>query len=142
LQKGGPSVIKYKKPRAINSVSIAMLLMAGLLAYLLVALWPVYTLSSRAKGVLEDALPVLYRANLLPQNVADGMVAKMKVSIPADIRKAGVTDKKLEVIFSRSKKEVAIEAHFKVTAFFPVIEKHWQFELSPRVVTDAARIEW
>jgi hypothetical protein len=58
------------------------------------------------------------------------------------LRKAGVRDPHLEVIFSRSKEEVSIEAHFVATAFFPVINKTFNFNLSPRAVTDSARIEW
>jgi hypothetical protein len=133
---------KYKKPRSINAVSIMLLLLLGLAVYVIVCTWPVYTLSSRAKGVLLDALPMLYRANLRPDNVASVMMKDLKKSVPEALRKAGVKDPKVEVIFSRGKEEVSIEAHFVATAFFPVINKSYEFYLSPRVVTDAARIKW
>jgi hypothetical protein len=132
----------YKKPRAINAISVTLLLLLGLAVYVIYCTWPVYSLSSRAKGVLLDALPMLYRANLRPDSTASIMLKDLKKSVPAELRKAGVKDPKVEVVFSRSKEEVAIEAHFVATAFFPLIDKTYEFHLSPRVVTDAARIEW
>jgi hypothetical protein len=135
-------VVKYKKPRTINGVSIGLVLMLGLGVYLAVYTWPVYSLSSRAKGVLLDALPILWRANLLPESVALNMINSLKKSVPLALRKQGVKDPKLELVFNRSKKEVSIEAHFSASAFFPVIDKSYEFHLSPRAVTDAARVEW
>jgi hypothetical protein len=133
---------KYRKPRAINTVSLTLLALLGLAIYLLIATWPVYSLSSRAKGVLLDALPILYRANLRPESTASTMIRDLKKSIPQELRKQGVKDPNLEVILSRSKEEVSIEAHFAVRAVFPGINKTFDFHLSPRVVTDSARVEW
>jgi hypothetical protein len=134
--------IRYKKPHSINAVSLALLLLLGLAVYVIVYTWPVYSLSSRAKGVLLDALPILYRANLRPESTASAMIMDLKKSVPQNLRTEGVRDPHLEVVFSRSKKEVSIEAHFVATAFFPVINKTYDFHLSPRAVTDSARIEW
>jgi hypothetical protein len=134
--------IKYKKPRSINTVSVGLLLMLGLGVYLLVYSWPVYSLSSRAKGVLLDALPILYRANLRSEATASGIIRDLKKSVSQELHKQGVRDPNLEVIFSRSKEEVSIEARFVATASFPVIDKTWDFHLSPRAVTDAARVTW
>ena len=133
---------RYRKPRSINTVSFALLLLLGLAVYVIVCTWPVYSLSSRAKGVLLDALPMLYRANLRPEGTASAMIKDLKKSVPQELRKLGVKDPNLEVVFSRSKEEVAIEAHFVAPAFFPVIDKTFEFHLSPRAVTDAARVEW
>ena len=134
--------IRYRKPRSINAISVGLLLLLGLTVYVIACSWPVYSLSSRAKGVLLDALPLLYRANLRPEATASAMIRDLKKSVPQILHKEGVRDPHLEVIFSRSKKEVSIEAHFVATAFFPVINKTYEFHLSPRAVTDAARIEW
>ena len=133
---------RYKKPRSINTVSLGLLLLLGIAVYVLVCTWPVYTLSSRAKGALLDAIPMLYRANLRSPDVASAMIGDLKKSVPKALRKEGVRDPNLEIVFNRSKKEVSIEAHFVATAFFPVINKTFEFHLSPRAVTDAARIEW
>jgi len=60
---------KYKKPRSINTVSVGLLVLLGIAVYLAIYTWPVYTLSSRAKGVLLDAIPMLYRAICAPQTL-------------------------------------------------------------------------
>jgi hypothetical protein len=133
---------RYRKPRSINAVSVGLLLLLGIGVYVAIYTWPVYTLSSRAKGVLLDAIPMLYRANLRSADVASVMINDLKKSVPKLLRKEGVKDPNLEVIFNRSPTEVSIEAHFAATAVFPVINKSIDFHLSPRAVTDAARIEW
>jgi hypothetical protein len=133
---------RYRKPRSINAVSVGLLLLLGLAVYVAIYTWPVYTLSSRAKGVLLDSIPMLYRANLRSADVALVMINDLKKAVPNLLRKEGVKDPNLEVIFNRSKTEISIEAHFVATAFFPVINKSVEFHLSPRAVTDAARIEW
>ncbi|HJX52422.1 MAG TPA: hypothetical protein VJ801_06620 [Polyangia bacterium] len=135
-------VTKYKKPHAINTISVTLLLLLGVAIYVIVCTWPVYALSSRAKGVLLDGLPMLYRANLRGDAMASSMIKDMKKGIAQEMRKVGVRDPNLELVFSRSKQEVSIEAHFVAQAFFPVINKTYVFHLSPRAVTDAARVEW
>jgi hypothetical protein len=134
--------VKYKKPRTINAVSIAMLVLMGTAVYFAVYAWPVYSLSSRAKGVLLDNLPTLWRANLLNEGAAIAMIGELKRTVPIALHKAGVKDPNLKVVFSRDKKEVSIEAQFKASAYFPGIDKTIEFNLSPRAITDAARVEW
>jgi hypothetical protein len=134
--------VKYKKPRAINAVSVTMVLLLGLAVYFVINAWPVYSLSSRAKGVLLDYLPILYRANLLNEGASITMMNKLKQDVPIALRKAGVRDPNLKVIFNRNKKEVSIVAEFKASAFFPIIDKNIEFNLAPMAVTDAARVEW
>jgi hypothetical protein len=62
--------MKYRKPRSFNVVSLLLLASVGLAAYLLVCLWPVYSASSRAKGILYDHVPALYKANLRRRRLA------------------------------------------------------------------------
>jgi hypothetical protein len=134
--------VKYKKPRAINAVSIGLFFLMGVAVYFAIYAWPVYSLSSRAKGVLLENIPILWRANLLNEGAALTMINDLKKSLPAALRKAGVKDPNLKVVFSRDKKEVSIEAQFKASAYFPGIDKTIEFNLSPRAITDAARVEW
>jgi hypothetical protein len=133
---------KYKKPRSINAVSIMMMLFLGATVYVAIYAWPVYSLSSRAKGVLLDNIPVLWRANLVGEAASLSMINGLKKNVPIALRKAGVKDPNLKVVFSRNKQEVSIEAQFTASAFFPVINKTVNFNLSPKAVTDAARVEW
>jgi hypothetical protein len=134
--------LKYKKPKTINAVSITLLFVLGAAVYFIIYAWPVYSLSSRAKGVLLDSLPTLWRANLLSEGAALTMINSLKKDVPVALRKAGVKDPNLKLVFSRNKKEVSIEAQFTASAFFPGIDKTIEFNLSPRAVTDAARVEW
>ena len=71
-------VTKYKKPHAINTISVTLLLLLGVAIYVIVCTWPVYALSSRAKGVLLDGLPMLYRANLRGDAMASSMIKDME----------------------------------------------------------------
>jgi hypothetical protein len=135
-------VVKYKKPRVINGVSVTLFVMAGLALYMGFNLWPAYAISSRAKDVLYENLPNLYRANLRPDSTAGDMIAGLKRTVPLALRKEGVTDPDLQVTFERSKARVAIQAKFKIKVTFMWIDKTFAIPVSPRVETDAARIEW
>jgi hypothetical protein len=135
-------VVKYKKPHVINGVSVTLFLLAGVVVYLAVNLWPAYAVFSRAKDVLLDTLPTLYRANLRPDATAADVLAELKRTVPAALRKEGVRDPNLQVTFERSKTKVAIEAKFKVMVTFMWIDKTFAIPASPRAETDAARVEW
>jgi hypothetical protein len=134
--------MKYRKPRTLNWVTFALLFAAGFAAYLLVYLWPVYTASSRAKGILYDHVPALYKANLRGEDVARAMIEDIKTSIYAELHKAGINDKAAKVFIYRNPKEIGLEVRFKAKAHFPVPDRTFEFELSPKVVSDAARIDW
>jgi hypothetical protein len=134
--------MKYKKPRTINWVTFALLLGVALVVYVSVCLWPVYTASARAKGILWDHVPALYRANLRDDDVAHAMIEDIKTGIENDLRKAGINDKAARIIVHRDPKEIAIEVRFKATVHFPVPERTFEIELSPRVTSDATRVDW
>jgi hypothetical protein len=134
--------MKYRKPRTLNWVTFALVLGVGLAGYLLVYLWPVYSASSRAKGILWDHVPALYKANLRGDDVARAMIDDIKTSISAELHKAGINDKGAKVFLYRSPKEIGLEVRFKAKAHFPVPDRTFEFELSPKVVSDATRIDW
>ena len=134
--------MKYKKPRSFNWVSFLMLLGLGLIAYLLVYLWPVYSASSRVKGILWDHIPALYKANLRPDGVSSAMIEDIKTGIATEMRKAGINDKAAKIFVYRSRKEIGLEVRFTAKARFPVPDRTFEFQLSPKVVSDATRIDW
>jgi hypothetical protein len=134
--------MKYKKPRTLNWVTFMLVLGAGLVAYLLVYLWPVYRASARVKGILWDHVPALYKANLRGDEVASAMIEDIKTSIAAELQKAGINDKNAKILLFRNPKEIALEVRFKVAAHFPVPDRSFEFSLAPRVVSDATRIDW
>jgi hypothetical protein len=133
---------KYKKPGRINVVTGILLLIVAAVAYVGYATWPILALHSRVKSEMDDHLPHLWRANLREERYAQPLIARMKKELMAKLPKLGVRDKKPEVLFERGKKRVAIEARFTATAEFPGIDYIHVFHLSPRVETDAARVEW
>jgi hypothetical protein len=134
--------VAYKRPRAINPVSITLALVAAALIYVATSLWPIFSLRANVKDELADALPNLWRLNLRPDEIALPGLAELKQHLVEQLRKQGVKDKKLEVVLVRGKKLVAIEARFTAAAVFPYWGKRVEIACKPRVETDAARIEW
>jgi hypothetical protein len=134
--------MKYRKPRTLNVVTFMLVGCAGLVVYLLVCLWPVYSMASRAKNILYDQVPALYKANLRPDDVARAMMADIKTSIAAELKKAGINDKAAKIFLYRGQKEIGLEVRFKTKAHFPFPDKTYEFEVSPKVVSDATRVDW
>jgi hypothetical protein len=134
--------MKYRKPRTLNWVSFMLVGFAGLCVYLVVYLWPVYSTYSRVKGVLLDYVPALYKANLRADDVSRAMMDDIRVRIAESLNKAGINDKGVKIYLRRGKKEIELEARFKAYARFPVIDKTVEFNLSPKVVSDATRVDW
>ncbi len=134
--------MKYRKPRSVNWVTFLLLGTVGLIAYLAVYLWPVYTTHSHVRGILLDHVPALYKANLMPDDVARLMIENIRKSIAAELKKAGINDKAVKIYLRRGKKEIELEARFKAYAQFPWPEKRFEFNLSSKVVSDATRVDW
>ena len=134
--------MKYQKPRSFNLVTVFLLGGVGLAVYLLVYLWPVYSASSRAKGILYDHVPALYKANLRGADVSRGMMEDIKTSIAKEMAKAGINDKAAKIFLTRNPKEITLEVRFKTKAHFPFPDKTYEFEVSPKVVSDATRVDW
>ena len=111
--------IRYKQPRRLNAVSIAILAFMALIGYGMYAIWPAFSLRSNVESELADALPNLWRLNHLADSAVRMQLPQLKRNVIDNVRKAGVRDKKLEVIFERNKKSVAIEARFSTSFTFP-----------------------
>jgi hypothetical protein len=134
--------VQYKKPRRLNVVSVSMALVVGVLVYTLVGLWPLITLRSTVKNELSGALPVLWKLNLLPEGRAKPEVVKLRKSITEKLRQTGVKDDKLELVVDRDKKRVALEARYAAAATLPWSQRKVTLTFSPRVETDAGRVDW
>jgi len=134
--------MKYNKPRSFNLVTVFLLGGASFVVYVLVYLWPVYSASSRAKGILYDHVPALYRANLRGSDVSRSMMEDIKTSIAKELAKAGINDKAAKIFLTRNPKEITLEVRFKTRAHFPFPDKTYEFEVSPKVVSDATRVDW
>jgi hypothetical protein len=134
--------MRYKKPRTFNLVTFLLLVGTGLVAYVLVCLWPVYSSSSRVKGLLYDQIPALYTANLRPDDISRGMIEAIKENLAAEMKKNGINDKGARIFVYRNPKEIGLEVRFKTKAHFPFPERTFEFEMSPKVVSDATRVDW
>jgi len=137
---------RYKKPRALNVVSLILLLILMVAVYFGYCVWPVINLRLRAKSEMQDFMPQLYRLNLAmgnaPPKQLSPQIIEMRKDVIKKLRDAGIKDPKLDVLVFRSKAVIALEAHFHATAFFPGINKSQVFELAPRAETDATRVDW
>jgi hypothetical protein len=134
--------MKYKKPRTLNWVTFFLVGSAGLFIYLLYYMWPMYSLRARAKGILLDHVPVLYKANLRDSGVAGSMIDDIKASVASELKKAGINEKAAKLYITRNPKEISLELRFKVKVHFPFPDKTYEIEVSPKVVSDAERVDW
>jgi hypothetical protein len=134
--------MRYRKPHALNVVTFMLVGGAGLVAYLLVCLWPVYSAMSRAKNILYDQVPAFYKANLRSDDVAREMMGTIRTNIAAELDKAGINSNQAKVFLYRGEKEIGLEVRFKAKAHFPFPDRTYEFEVSPKVVSDATRIDW
>jgi len=134
--------IRYKQPRRLNGVSIAFFASLALAGYVLYAIWPAFSLRSNVESELGDALPRLWRMNQFGDAVPRSELDKLRRNVVESVRKVGVKDKQLEVIFDRNKKRVAMEARFSTSVTFPGVNRTFVVRFRPRVETDAARVEW
>jgi hypothetical protein len=134
--------VKYRKPHTLNWVSFMLLGLVGLFVYLAIYLWPVYSTRSRVRGILLDHVPMLYKANLRPTEVTQVMLEDIKTSIRAEIQKAGINEKTVKIYLRHNPKEIELEVRFKARAHFPWPDKTFEFDLAPKVVSDATRVDW
>jgi hypothetical protein len=115
---------------------------AGLFVYVVVCLWPIYSSRSRVKGILLDHVPALYKANLRGDDVSRTMKEQIKTSIAAELKKAGINDKAAKIFLRHNPKELELEVRFKARVHFPFPDKTYEFDLAPKVVSDATRVDW
>jgi hypothetical protein len=134
--------MKYRKPHTLNWVTFMLVGMAGLFVYVLVCLWPVYSTRARVKGILLDHVPPLYKANLVPDDTSRMMMQQIRASIAAELKKAGINDNAVKIFLRKNPKQVELEARFKVKAHFPYPDKTFEFDVSPKVISDATRVDW
>jgi hypothetical protein len=134
--------MKYRKPRSFNSVSVLLLVCFALAGYVLVYLWPVYSASAKVRSLLREHIPTLYRANLMPDQTAIPIIEKMKDDLLVQITKQGIDPKTFKLEITRDSQQISLQGHFKAKAHFPLPDRTFEFNLSPKVQSDAARVEW
>ena len=71
--------------------------------------------------------------------------ARKKVTINtlmSKMKKLGVEDPKVEVVITRTKEKVSVEARYTAILTLQGIDKTRPLSMTPKVETDAARVDW
>jgi hypothetical protein len=132
----------YKQPKRINAVSVSLLLIVlggGWLGY---NAWPIISLNGNVKNELGEALPRVYKANLLPEPTSSETVARIQEELLDKLKKLGVDDPKAEVVIDRTKEKVTVQAKYTSVLLLKGLDKTYELALNPKVETDAARVDW
>ena len=132
----------YKQPSRINSVSIVLVLILALGGWVGLSAWPVIAAHANVKSELDEALPRAYRANLLPEPTSTQAIASLHDELIGKLPALGVTDPKCLVVITRDAKTVSIEARYTAALVLRGTRKSYPLSFTPRVETDAARVQW
>ncbi|HEY0711597.1 MAG TPA: hypothetical protein VGF45_02920 [Polyangia bacterium] len=134
--------VEYQKPRRINSVSVTLAAMMAATVWAIISFWPIIKVRSNVKSEIEEVMPRFWKLNLRTEAQAREELAKLRRHLTDRIRKVGVTDDRLELVFERNKKTVAISAHYKTVGTLRGWDRKFVFDFAPRAETDASRVEW
>src|SRR5687768_7533305 len=107
--------VEYQKPRRINTVSVTLSMILGLMIWTGVSFWPLLVLRSNVSTELSDAIPRLWKLNLRPEAQARVEMPKLRKQIIEKLRQLGVKDDKLEVVMERGKQRVTLTARYSAT---------------------------
>ena len=132
----------YKQPRRFNVVSLTLLLLLAAAGYVAFAAWPVYTLNSDIKNVLEDALPRVYRANLLPEPESNIGSDQVRAALLEKLEALGIADPETALTITRDQRLVTITVKVDTALDLKLISKKIPVSLNPRVETSAARVTY
>jgi hypothetical protein len=135
--------LRYKQPRRLNAVTLLLAAGLALLGYAGYAIWPLFLLRSNVESELATSLNSLWRLNLAGNSgPVRHQLGKLKQAVEEQLRKVGVKDKALQVVFERDKKRVSMEARYRADCTFPGLDKTITLSFKPRVETDASRVDW
>jgi hypothetical protein len=87
----------YKQPRRINGVSITLLLIVCAVGWVGYSAWPIISVNANVKNELGEALPRVYKANLLPEPTSTDAITRVHDELMSKMKKLGVDDPKVEV---------------------------------------------
>lgn len=133
----------YKKPRRINGVSISLILMLGVAVYVAMMFWPALLLQANVKSLMDDALPLWYRANLYSEPVRSKEKNTQRAELIKRIKALkGMEDLHFQVALDGDKKTVWIKVDFETMVVFQGVKTKKPIKFHPRVETDAARVNW
>lgn len=138
----GSDTRKYKQPRRLNAVSVVLLASLAAVGYVAFSAWPVVTLNADVKNVIEDALPRLYRANLLPEDEATIGADQIRLDLIGKLTSLGVSDPETALTITRDAHVVAIATRITTAIDLKLLRRKIPLTLNPRVETAAARVSY
>jgi hypothetical protein len=133
---------KYKQPRRINAVSVVLGILLVSAGYVAFSSWPVFGLSSDVKNELDDALPRLYRANLLPEPEATIGAEEIRRSLIERLTTLGIANPESALTIARDTRVVTIGVDFTTAIDLHLIGKKIPVNLHPRAETSAERVSF
>ena len=139
-----PRVVTYKQPRRINAVSVTLAVLVVLAGYLGFHAWPVIALNADLKNALEDAMPKLYHANLLPEPEATVSADQVRQALVDKMTELGVEDADGALTINRDSERVSLSAHVNTAVRLGPLGfgKTIPWTLSPAVETSATRVSY
>lgn len=132
----------YKQPRRLNAVSLTLLGLALLAAYIGYQAWPTVALNADLASAVEDALPRLYRANLLPEPESSVAADEIKQSLVDKLGALGMDHPEELVTIARDQKTVAVRVRVRVVVNLTLLHLELPITLSPHAETSAERISY
>jgi hypothetical protein len=135
-------VATYRQPRRINAVSVTLLVLLVAAGYVGFCAWPVIALNADVKSALEDALPHLYRANLLPEPESTTGAEEVRQSLIERLTALGIPAPDASLAIARDARTVAITVRVTTEIDLKLIRKKIPLALNPRVATSAERVTY
>jgi hypothetical protein len=132
----------YRQPRRLNVVSISLVLFLAVAGYAAFATWPVISLNADVRSALDDVLPKIYRANLLPESESAVAADEARRLLVDKLTTLGVANPDAALTITRDTKVVAISIKVDTAVDLKVIGKKIPVTLNPRVETSAARVSY
>jgi hypothetical protein len=134
--------IKYKKPSAINPVSLMVFALLGAIGYAGYCYWPIVRLKSNAKSEMQEFLVQFYRLNLRHDKRRERDLEALQTSLRAALTRVGVTDPNAQVKVELTPKVVSLDLSYGSQLHLVGLDKHYPTQHSIHVETDAERVDW
>lgn len=132
----------YRQPRRLNAVSISVVLVLAVLGYTTFVAWPVIALNADVRSAMDDVLPKVYRANLLPEGESAVAADEARKLLLDKLTALGVANPDAALSITRDAQTVAISVRLETAVDLKLLGKKLPLTLNPRVETSAARVAY
>lgn len=132
----------YKKPRRINGVSVSLFLFFAAAVYAAVCAWPVIAQRADAQNALEDALPKVYRANLLPEPEATVAASRVRDTLVERLGTLGIPEPEKALTVKRDTAVVALDLDWAAKVSLVGTTHAFPIKLHSHAETSAARVSF